>query len=124
MPTILIINDSRLSRNVLSDPLLDSGFTVVQADNGQAGLAAFAELNPDCIITDLLMPVMKGQEFIRELRGIDTAVPVLVLSSDIQEMSKSECQALGISKFLNKPVRAEQIVNDVNEAIALTGVLQ
>jgi CheY-like chemotaxis protein len=124
MPKILIIDDSRLSRNMLSDPLLEFGFTVVQAENGQEGLDAFAAHNPDCVITDLLMPVMTGQEFIRELRGKDTAVPVLVLSSDIQETSEAECQALGISKFLNKPVNADQIVNDVNEAIKQTGVLQ
>ena len=124
MPTILIIDDSRLSRNMLSDPLLEFGFTVVQAENGREGLDAYAEHNPDCIITDLLMPVMTGQEFIRELRGKDTSVPVLVLSSDIQETSEAECQALGISKFLNKPVNAGQIVNDVNEALKQTGVLQ
>ena len=42
MPKILIIDDSRLSRNMLSDPLLEFGFTVVQAENGQEGLDAFA----------------------------------------------------------------------------------
>ena len=70
------------------------------------------------------MPVMTGQEFIREVRAKDTSVPVLVLSSDFQEISEAECQALGISKFLNKPINADQIVNDVNEAIKKTGVLQ
>ncbi|MEO2035759.1 MAG: response regulator, partial [Planctomycetaceae bacterium] len=79
---------------------------------------------PDCIISDLLMPVMTGQEFLRKLRTKDTTVPGLVLTSDIQETSEAECLALGITRFLNKPVKANQIVNDVNEAISQTGVLQ
>ena len=124
MPTILVIDDSRLSRTMVSDALLEAGFNVVQARNGQEGLDKHAECNPDCIIADLLMPVMTGQEFIRVLRAKDSAVPVLVLTSDIQETSEAECRAIGISRFLHKPVKADQIVNDVRELMTLKEVLQ
>ncbi len=49
MPTILIIDDSRLSRSMLADPLSEGGFKVVQAQNGQEGLDAYEECPPTAL---------------------------------------------------------------------------
>ncbi len=122
MGKILVVDDSRLARSMVSDALTNGGFEVVEAHNGQQGLDAFGEHHPDCVITDLLMPEMSGQQFIRHLRAQDDSVPVLVLTSDIQDSSRAACEALGINKFLHKPVDAIQIVDDVHAAISQQGV--
>ena len=122
MGKILVIDDSRLARSMVSDALTDGGFEVVQAHSGQQGLDAFDEYHPDCVITDLLMPEMTGLQFIRHLRAKNDSVPVLVLTSDIQDSSRAKCEALGINKFLHKPVDAIQIVDDVHAAISQQGV--
>ena len=123
MSKVLVIDDSRLARCMTSDALSRGGFDVVQAVNGQRGLEAFAEHQPDCVVIDLLMPVMTGQEFIRRLREDDDSTPVLVLTSDIQDSSRIECESLGISKFLHKPVDKNQITEDVRNALSQEGVM-
>ncbi len=120
MAKILVVDDSMLSRNIASDALTKAGFEVVEANNGQDGLKMFDKHQPDCVVMDLLMPVMCGQEFLRCLREKGVDVPVFVLTSDIQQASKSECEALGISGFLHKPVLGSQLVTCVQEELAKT----
>jgi len=120
MTTILVVDDSRPSRRLASDALIKVGFRVIEAVNGQDGLEMFAEHQPDCIVMDLLMPVMTGQEFLRRLRQQSVDVPVVVLSSDIQQTSKSECESLGISSFLNKPVLGSQLAAHLIELLSET----
>jgi len=102
---------------MVSDALRKAGFEVVEANNGQEGLEMYTVHHPDCIVTDLLMPLMTGQEFLRCLRQQSVDVPVVVLSSDIQEASKAECESLGISGFMNKPVLGSQLVAIVEDAL-------
>ena len=62
---ILTVDDSALSRKrFISTPLRESGYEVFEAVNGADGLVKFAEHNPDCVLTDLLMPVMDGFSFV------------------------------------------------------------
>jgi CheY-like chemotaxis protein len=106
-----------------SDALSNGGFDVIEAVNGQAGWEALKEHQPDCVVVDLLMPVMTGQEFIRHLREDDKSTPVLVLTSDIQDSARADCESLGISKFLHKPVDKNQIIEDVRNALHEKGVM-
>lgn len=110
MKTALVIDDSSLGRRLAADAMTGLGFKVVQAANGQEGLAAAAEHRPDIIVTDLLMPVMDGQEFLRRFRDSDKRTPVIVLSADIQTSSRESCESLGISGFINKPIKAPVLV--------------
>ena len=109
MRTALVIDDSNLGRRLAADAMSGMGFRVVQAANGQEGLAAAAEHRPEIVVTDLLMPVMDGQEFLRRFREQNTATPVIVLSADIQSSSRETCESLGISGFINKPVKAQAL---------------
>lgn len=118
MATILVIDDSRLSRNIVEGILEKAGYTIVLAEDGKLGLEAFEQHRPDCVVTDLLMPVMDGHDFLRNLRAGGAKVPVIVASADIQETSRTACEEMGISGFLNKPIKAEQLVELVQKALA------
>ena len=118
MSKILVVDDSRLSRNMAADSLTSAGYLVVEAANGQEGLAMLDEHRPDCVVIDLLMPVMNGLELLRQLRDNGADVPVIVATSDIQDGSRAECEALGIYGFLNKPVKREKLVSGVQEALS------
>ncbi len=120
MTKVLVVDDSRLSRNLVSDALTKAGYEVIEAINGQEGLEMYKQHQPDCIVTDLLMPVMTGQALLRCLRQESVDVPILVLSSDIQHSSKAYCESLGISGFLNKPVLGSQLAKHVADALAQT----
>jgi CheY-like chemotaxis protein len=117
MAKILVIDDSRFSRNRTIAALTEVGHEVIERGDGEQGLAAAQEHAPDCIVLDMLMPVMDGPEFLRQLRASGSRLPVVVLTADIQASSRAICEQLGVSGFLNKPLRAEQLVQRVAEIV-------
>ncbi len=66
--TILIIEDELAMRSALADKFSRQGFTILEAKNGQEGLAAALHNHPDLILLDIIMPVMDGMTMLRKLR--------------------------------------------------------
>jgi two-component system chemotaxis response regulator CheY len=118
MATILLVDDSKLSRSLSAAAMEDIGHTVIEAADGQEAIGLFERHHPDCIVSDLLMPIMDGYAFVEQIREIDPLVPIVVLTADIQKTSRSMCARLGVSGFVNKPVQAEVLQARVREAIA------
>jgi len=118
MAVILVIDDSRLSRALAAKALSDAGHTVVEAADGQQGIAALEKHQPDCIVTDLLMPVLDGHEFLSQIRARGIQIPVVVLTADIQSSTRCLCEGLGISSFVNKPINAGELQAGVRQALA------
>lgn len=77
--------------------------------SGQDGLIIYEKENPDLIVTDLLMPLMTGQEFITIIRKTDLLVKIIVITADIQKTVREEIEALGVIAFVNKPLTGERI---------------
>lgn len=113
-----MIDDSTFSRTLNTRALKDGGYEVSEAVNGLEGLSAVRRATPDCIILDMLMPVMGGVEFLQEFRATNKELPIIVASADIQVSRRAECEALGISAFLNKPVQARDLISAVERAIS------
>jgi CheY-like chemotaxis protein len=82
-PSVLVVEDDAATREVMRRALEKEGWTVREAENGQAGLARLGEGLPALILLDLLMPVMDGFEFIAALRAQEDwrGVPVVVVTS-------------------------------------------
>lgn len=117
MARVLVVDDSRFSRNLTARILREAGHEVVEAADGERGLEAVREHEPDCVVLDLLMPVLDGPGFLSRLRGEGSSLPVVVASADIQTSSRELCEALGISGFVNKPVSAEVLCPCIERAI-------
>lgn len=117
MPRILVVDDSKLGRRIAADTLSDAGYEIHERADGAEGLAAFRELRPDCLVTDLLMPRMNGVELVREIRTFDTTTPIVVASADIQQSARDECESFGIQGFLNKPLKRPQLLECVQAAL-------
>ncbi|MCH7688776.1 MAG: response regulator, partial [Planctomycetes bacterium] len=113
----LVVDDAKFTRNRISQPLEEAGFEVIQARNGEEGLKLFEEQQPQCILTDLLMPVVDGIEFITTLRNSGSDVPIVVVTADIQKTTREKCEKLGINGFLTKPFLPEQILEQVEQAV-------
>ncbi len=116
MSRVLVVDDSRLSRRFVTKPLRDAGHDVIEAENGQEGLDAFREHAPDMIVSDLLMPVMDGPTFLLHLRD-ESEVPVVVVSADIQDSTRQLVNELGVSRFLNKPFNATELLDAIDVAL-------
>ncbi len=117
MSQILVAEDSRFSRLVVTRGLRNAGYEVVEATNGRQALELFEQCSPECVVTDLLMPEMDGVELLAAIRGRGSDVPVIVASADIQKSSRSRCKELGISAFMEKPVDADELVECIRAAL-------
>lgn len=104
MAKIAIIEDEVAIRQMYAMKLHFSGYTVVEAGDGEEGLIVIEKEAPDLILLDLRMPKMAGDEMLRELRntewGKDT--PVIILTNISKDEAPRTLWHLGISDFIIK----------------------
>jgi CheY-like chemotaxis protein len=117
MAKILVVDDSKFSRNRAIEALRRAGHEVFEASDGEVGLKMVATLAPDCVLLDMLMPVLDGPGFLSHLRAGGSDLPVVVVTADIQESTRALCENLGVSGFLQKPARGEDICRKVQDAL-------
>jgi twitching motility two-component system response regulator PilH len=110
MTRILIIDDSSFQRRIVTGILSEAGYDVSVADNGRDGIELAQKDAPALIITDLLMPEFDGFYLLKEARVRDLGIPVLVLTSDIQDTTRDQCLNLGAAGVENKPVKKEVLL--------------
>ena len=118
MAKILVVDDSKFSRSLLIGPLRGAGHEVFEAQDGSVGLEMVATIRPDCVLLDMLMPVLDGHEFLRRLRDGGSQLAVVVVTADIQSSTRQQCEDLGVSGFLQKPACGEKICRTVELALA------
>jgi len=109
MSRVLIVDDSLLQRKVLSAIVKEEGHEAQTATNGKEGLDLLLTNPPDCAILDMLMPKMEGIEVLEILQTKGVAIPIAVMTADVQESMKTRCLELGAQHFLNKPVKPENV---------------
>jgi CheY-like chemotaxis protein len=109
MARILVVDDEPDERFLVGRTLKREGHEVTVAENGAAGLKAAQDWSPDLVVTDVMMPVMGGVEFIRRLRGdpATAAIPILAASGDPQ-------LAEGADAVLKKPYDDNRLVEIVH----------
>lgn len=108
---ILIVDDSRLQRRVLSKMLGKWGFDVTEAASGAQALEFCAERMPDLIVSDWIMPGMSGIEFCSALREMphDDYAYFILLTSKSEKIEVAEGLDSGADDFLTKPVDADEL---------------
>lgn len=103
--TLLIVDDSRVSRMILSKVFssLVSDWTVIEAENGEEAIQQAEKHQPSLIIMDLNMPVLNGLEAARILKPMMADTTFVILTADIQDSSKALVNNLDIH-FIEKPI--------------------
>ena len=118
MAKVLIIDDSKMSRRMLRTILEGIGHEIVrEAGNGEEGLTLYKELTPDVVTMDITMPEMDGIKCLQEIRGIDPAAKVLMVTAAGQASKLMEALKSGAKDFICKPYEPEQIINAVKEVL-------
>jgi two-component system KDP operon response regulator KdpE len=102
LPRILVVDDEPAIRRFLHTALADGQFTLVQAENGHAALAAAVTAKPDVILLDLGLPDLDGVEVISRIRQW-SQVPIIVLSVRDREADKVRALDAGADDYLTKP---------------------
>ncbi|GAK51502.1 response regulator receiver protein [Candidatus Moduliflexus flocculans] len=104
MRKILIIDDSLYQRRSIRKILSQKPYEIQEATNGREGLEMLKSYQPDCVILDILMPDMDGLAFLATTQKQGETTPIIVLTADIQETTRRECQRLGASAIEYKPL--------------------
>ena len=121
MKTLLVADDEYAIVEALTALLEDEGYRVVTAANGEEALARLAELTPDLLLLDVMMPLLDGREVLRVMRenAAWATIPVIVMSAAARPMSPAQ---LGTATFLRKPFDLSVLLGLIERRLAGGGV--
>ncbi len=104
MTKIVVADDDRMFRKAAETTLRRQGYAVTTASDGEEALQLIRAERPDIIVLDLIMPKLQGFDVLQVLKqdSLTAAIPVIVLSSLMQEQDKQEALDLGAVAYFNK----------------------
>ncbi|MGQ0601283.1 MAG: response regulator transcription factor [Anaerolineales bacterium] len=122
MAKILIAEDERDIRDLVSFTLQYAGYDVLTASNGEEALQLAFNEKPDLILSDVRMPKMTGYEVCKRLKADPETqhIPVVFLSAKGQEAEVQTGLAVGATDYLLKPFAPDQLMARVAEILAKT----
>ena len=116
---ILIVDDDKTTRKLLSLYLKGSGFEVVTAENGLNALEKLGSDTFQLVLTDLNMPYMDGIEFLKAMKSNPgtSHIPALMLTTETDEEEKQRAISAGADGYLSKPVTSEVVAARIRKMI-------
>ncbi|HYW17983.1 MAG TPA: response regulator [Nodularia sp. (in: cyanobacteria)] len=119
MSTVLIVEDSMAQREIMTDLLKASGFTVTHAKDGIEALEVIETDTPDLVILDIVMPRMNGYELCRRLKSHPKTqnVPVVICSGNSEEFDRYWGMKQGADAYIGKPFPPSELVEIVKKVL-------
>ncbi len=117
---ILLAEDDNNLGSLLDSFIKAKGYDVELARNGKIALEKFNEGNFQFVILDVMMPEMDGFTVAKEIRSVDTKVPILFLTAKTMKEDKLEGFALGADDYLTKPFSMEELVARIEAILKRT----
>ena len=121
MAKILLIEDSLFMKELIVHTLRDEKHEIIHAKNGAEGLELIHSWHPDCIILDLVLPDIPGTDIIKTLHSQKSAIPVIVLTANIQKTAERQCKELGVEYYLQKPPDKAELSRSIRQVLMEKG---
>jgi signal transduction histidine kinase/CheY-like chemotaxis protein len=118
---ILVAEDNPVNQKYLSLILARMGYQAKFCDNGQQALEAVVQAEFDLVLMDIHMPVMDGLSATRAIRamaGPKSQTPIIALTADVLQDAKDQAKAAGVSGFIAKPIKPEELELVINNMLA------
>jgi two-component system chemotaxis response regulator CheY len=118
---VLIVDDTAMVRVLVKRNLIALGLRaeeILEAEDGEKGLARFKTFQCRGIITDMRMPVMDGLEFVKEVRKLDCEVPIVMLTSANDREDVVAAIESGVNDYLIKPFAPGDIKKKLRKMLA------
>jgi chemotaxis protein histidine kinase CheA len=119
-PSVLVIDDSKMVREILKSTLEGAGYDVMEAQNGQVAIDLAPQLGGiDLVICDVAMPKMNGFDFLRACRQYPAyeTVPVVMLSNCDGEVHQQLAYRLGATAYFTKPYHEQNLLSTIQDLI-------
>ena len=124
---VLVVDDSRNDRKLIRFNFEWHGCQVLEASNGRQGLEIAASEKPDLIVSDCLMPIMDGFQFLHEIKKLTElrSIPFVFYSAVYTGSKEAELAfSLGASAFLEKPKSPDELWEEVGRVLAFEPVAE
>jgi CheY-like chemotaxis protein len=120
MPTILLVEDNDDNQEIYRIILAHHGYTVLQAWDGERGVAMARDHLPDLILMDLTMPLLDGLAATRLLKAdpATCAIPVIALTAHAADSDRADAHEAGCTDFLSKPAEPRKVLVEVGRVLA------
>ncbi|RKG95868.1 response regulator [Corallococcus sp. CA053C] len=120
LPTLLLVDDDSFVRRILKDVIAETGIALrlLEAADGEEGLALAAKEQPAVMFLDLFMPKKSGLEVLGAMKRVSPGTRVLVISSMDAEPVVEQAIAAGAVGFVGKPFHPLEIASAMREALA------
>jgi PAS domain S-box-containing protein len=117
--TVLVIDDEEVVRNVTKRMLARIGYTPLLAEDGPSGVDIYRQNQDDvvCVLLDMTMPKMSGEETLRHLREINPAVRVLLMSGYSEQEASSRFNGKRVNAFMQKPYTPQDLQEKLQEVL-------
>ena len=121
-PHVLLVEDEPAQREVLAYNLESEGYAVSRAENGEEAMLQVAEITPDLVILDWMMPLMSGIEVCRQLKTRDDTkhIPVIMLSARSEEVDTVRGLETGADDYVVKPYSLRELMARVRTQLRRT----
>ena len=115
MPTILLVEDNEMNRDMLSRRLMRYGYDVIVAEDGSEGVALARSHAPDLILMDMSLPVIDGWEATRLLKDAEETggIPVIALTAHAMAGDEQRARAAGCEDFETKPIEMPRLLEKI-----------
>jgi len=119
MSTVLVVEDNRAQREMITDLLRGSGLEVSTATDGVEAIEAIQHHCPDLVVLDVVMPRMNGYEVCRRLKSDPQTqrVPVIMCSSKGEEFDRYWGMKQGADAYIAKPFQPTELVGTVKQLL-------
>jgi two-component system chemotaxis response regulator CheY len=115
---ILIVDDAKLMRGIIKKAFEDvPGLTILEAENGDAGVRLYEATKPDLVTMDITMDYKNGVEAAREILRMNPSARIIMVTALGQEGLLKECVALGVADFIVKPFTKDRILTAAGKAL-------
>lgn len=119
-PTILVVDDEEMTRNLLRLMLERNGYAIVEARDGQEALDLINTDRPDVVIMDVMMPNMDGFTACEELRRQPKTaeLPVILLSARTQNEAVRAGLLAGADRYMTKPISRPELIETIEDLLS------
>jgi two-component system, cell cycle response regulator DivK len=114
---ILVIEDQEDNRRILRDLLSSVGYELIEAENGEDGVAAAAADRPDLILMDIQLPLLDGYEATRRIKAQPalSAIPIIAVTSYALSGDEDKARAAGCEGYVTKPFSPRELLAKIRE---------